>query len=144
VSKRLVLVEDSPNDVKLISDVAQQICPACRLEVFHDGGNALEFFSRYGESERFTASLILLDLRLPDIHGLDLLREIKGHESTRTLPVVVVTGTASPKMIDDVYRMGANSVIEKSHGRQQSIEALTKALDYWLNQNIASEAQSGK
>lgn len=144
MAKRLVLVEDSPNDVKLISDVAQQICPACRLEVFRDGGNALEFFSRYGESERFTASLILLDLKLPDIHGVDLLREIKGREATRTLPVVVVTGTASPQMIDDVYRMGANSVIEKSHGRQHSIEAVSKALDYWLNQNIASEAQSGK
>lgn len=144
MAKRLVLIEDSPADVKLISDVAQQICPACRLEVFRDGGNALEFFGRYGESERFTASLILLDLHLPDIHGLDLLREIKSHEPTRTIPVVVVTGTASPKMIDDVYRMGANSVIEKSHGRQNSIEALTKALDYWLNQNIATEGHSGK
>jgi two-component system response regulator len=113
------------------------------LEVFHDGGNALEFFGRYGESERFTASLILLDLHLPDIHGLDLLREIKSKESTRMLPVVVVTGTASPRMIDDVYRMGANSVIEKAHGRRESMEALTKTLDYWLNQNIASEAQYG-
>lgn len=141
--KRLVLVEDSATDVKLISDVTQKICPTCRLEVFHDGGNALEFFGRYGESERFTASLILLDLHLPDIHGLDLLREIKSKESTRMLPVVVVTGTASPRMIDDVYRMGANSVIEKAHGRRESMEALTKTLDYWLNQNIASEAQYG-
>lgn len=144
MTKRLVLVEDSPSDVKLISDVAQQICPSCRLEVFRNGGNALDFFQHYGESERFTASLILLDLHLPDINGLDLLREIKGRESTRTLPVVVVTGTASPKIIDDVYRMGANSVIEKIHGRQESTEALTKTLDYWLNQNMASDAQSGK
>jgi two-component system response regulator len=144
VAKRLVLIEDSPTDIKLISDVAQQICPDCRLEVFRDGSNALDFFQHYGQSERFTTSLILLDLHLPDVHGLDLLREIKGRESTRTLPVVVVTGTASPKMIDEVYRMGANSVIEKIHGRQESMDALTKTLDYWLNQNMASDAQSGK
>lgn len=144
MAKRLVLIEDSSADVKLISDVAQQICPECRLEVFRDGGKALDFFQHYGENDRFTASLVLLDLRLPDIHGLDLLREIKRQESTRALPVVVVTGTASPKMIDDVYRLGANSVIEKIHGRQESVEALTKTLDYWLNQNMSSEAQSGQ
>jgi CheY-like chemotaxis protein len=144
VAKRLVLIEDTSADVKLISNVAQQICPECRLEVFRNGGNALDFFQHYGENERFTASLVLLDLNLPDIHGLDLLREIKAHDSTRTLPVVVVTGTASPKMIDDVYRMGANSVIEKVHGRQELTDALSKTLDYWLNQNMASDAQTGK
>ena len=141
MSKRLILIEDAALDVKLINDVVAQTCPDCRLEVFRDGANALAFFERYGAEQKAPVNLVLLDLKLPFLSGLQLLREIKSREATRTLPVVVFTGTASPEQIEEVYRLGANSVIEKMHGRQQATDLLRSTLDYWLNNNITSDAK---
>jgi two-component system response regulator len=141
MAKRLVLIEDDAVDVKLISDVVAQTCPDCRLEVFRDGANALSFFARYGMAEKSPLTLVLLDLTLPMLSGIQLLQEIKSRDATRTLPVVVFTGTASPEQINEAYRLGANSVIEKMNSREEGMALLRRTLDYWLNNNLTSEAQ---
>jgi CheY-like chemotaxis protein len=141
--KRIILIEDDPEDVKLISKVVGQTSPDCSLEVFRDGMNALQFFERYGSaSNNLPISLVLLDLKLPQLDGIDLLRAIKRSNLTRHLPVVVVTGTASPAQINEVYQLGANSVIEKHSTRAQAEKSLLSTLDFWLNNNLAVKAIS--
>jgi CheY-like chemotaxis protein len=142
VRKRVVLIEDDAIDVKLISDCIARVCPESRLEVFRDGGNALGFFSRFRIEDLPPLALVLLDLKLPGLSGQELLSYIKGRDTTRNLPIVVVTGAASPDQIARLYEMGANSVIEKLRP-DRAIEALERVLNYWVNQNITPERAAG-
>jgi len=140
--KRIILIEDDADDVRLISEVVSQTSPDCSLEVFRDGMNALQFFERYGSAaNHLPISLVLLDLKIPQLDGIDLLRAIKRSVVTRHLPVVVVTGTASPDQISEVYEMGANSVIEKYPTRAQAVKSLRSTLDFWLNNNVGVKAK---
>lgn len=138
---RVILVEDDAEDVKLISRVVGETSPDCSLEIFRDGMNALQFFERYGSgTNNLPISLVLLDLKLPQLDGMDLLRAIKRSTLTRHLPVVVVTGSASPAQINEVYQLGANSVIEKYPTKAQAEKSLRLTLDFWLHNNVAVKA----
>jgi CheY-like chemotaxis protein len=74
------------------------------------------------------------------LDGMDLLRAIKRSTLTRHLPVVVVTGSANPAQINEVYQIGANSVIEKYPTKAQAEKSLRLTLDFWLHNNLAVKA----
>jgi two-component system response regulator len=141
VPKWVALVEDNANDVKVFSDILSQVSPASRLEVFRDGASAYEYFSRYNPNSRNIISLIVMDLQVPRISGVELVNEIKRKPETKSLPIVVVSGTGSPAQLEQLYVFGINSFVSKPSKIETYRQQIGKMLDYWLHVNETPERQ---
>jgi len=112
----ILLVEDNPNDVELILHVFQWCNLADRIHVAWNGEEALDYLFGTGTYEGkpgMKPKVILLDLKLPKVDGLEVLRKIKGDSSTRSIPVVVFTSSREERDIIDSYNLGVNSYIVK-------------------------------
>jgi CheY-like chemotaxis protein len=114
----IVLVEDNPYDAELIARVLKKEMPPIHIKVFDDGEEALEFIRetrrKAGEaSVREQPRLILLDLKLPKVTGLEVLRHIKTDDLTKGIPVVVFTSSAEERDRLESYRLGADSYVVK-------------------------------
>src|SRR3990170_2742595 len=111
----ILLVEDNPNDVELTLHTLKKHNLANRVYVVRDGAEALEFlFCTAAYAHRDIASgpkVILLDLKLPKVDGLELLRRVKGDPRTRLIPVVVLSSSREERDIVESYRLGVNSYI---------------------------------
>ena len=139
MARRVVLVEDDPADVKVLSGVLSRVAPTAKLEVFRDGLNALDFFSRYNPESKDPVVLVLLDLKVPRLEGVDLAQEIRRKLPMRPIPLVVLTGTGSPELMRQAYMLGVNSYVEKIDDPEQSAVHLREVLNYWLNLNRVPE-----
>jgi two-component system response regulator len=136
VTKTILLVEDSESDELLTVHALKRASVANEVVVARDGEEALDFlFGRGAHGGRDTSalpSLVLLDLNLPKVVGLDVLREIRGAEQTRLIPVVVLTSSREDEDMVASYRLGANACIRKPVDLAQFAEA-TKTLGlFWL------------
>jgi two-component system response regulator len=113
----ILLVEDNPNDVELTICALQKVLLTNRIHVVRDGAEALDFIFRKGGYSRRQPGglpqLILLDLRLPKISGWEVLRQLKAHPQTRSIPVVVLTASTSSDDIATSKRLGADGFIVK-------------------------------
>jgi CheY-like chemotaxis protein len=111
------LVEDNPNDVQLTLHALKRHRLANRLHVVRDGAEALEFLfatGPYAERKRADSpKLVMLDLKLPRVDGVEVLRVIRANPRTRTIPVVVLTSSREERDIAETYDLGANSYIVK-------------------------------
>jgi two-component system response regulator len=132
----ILLVEDNPNDVKLALHAFRKNNLANRVQVARDGAEALEFLFGLG---RFAGRvvedgprLILLDLKLPLVDGLDVLRQIKADPRTRAIPVVVLTASTEERDLVDSYKLGVNSYIVKPVDFDQFTECTRQLGFYWL------------
>lgn len=101
------------------------------------GVDTLDYLNRRMSHQRRSAeplpALIILDLRLPGADGRDLLREIKRNPQLGHIPVIVMSDSATPAMVNECYEAGANSVIRKRFQFVEHVEALKKTLEYWLS-----------
>lgn len=135
-SIEILLVEDNPNDVELTLHALQENKLTNRIEVVRDGAEALEFIFCTGAyvNRRIENSLkiILLDLKLPKVDGLEVLRRIKSDPRTRTIPVVVLTSSREERDIVESYQLGVNSYIVKPVDFEQFTEAVRNLGLYWL------------
>lgn len=112
--KQLVLVvEDNPGDVFLIEEALREHEVDCELEVVDDGGKAREYFSRIERGEGRVPDLVLLDLNLPKIPGLDVLRRIRHIPACRAVPIVVVSSSEAPRDRQEAHELGADNYIRK-------------------------------
>ena len=113
----ILLVEDNPNDVELTLHALRKNNITNRIEVVRDGAEALEFIFATGAyagcSIDHAPKVILLDLKLPKVDGLQVLRQIKVDPRTRTIPVVVLTSSREERDIVETYALGVNSYITK-------------------------------
>src|SRR6266852_5253419 len=142
VTDRLVeilLVEDNPSDVQLTLHALERNKLANQIHVVRDGAEALDFlFSTglYGERTQRNPRVVLLDLKLPLIDGLEVLRRMKEEPRTRTIPVVVLTSSREERDIVDTYQLGVNSYIVKPVDFEQFTESVRQLGLYWalLNQ----------
>ena len=135
----LLLVEDDPRDVRMTLQVIQSSYPKCKVEVARDGEEALDFlFCRgtfSGRSQTRPPKLVLLDLKLPKVDGLQVLSEVKAAPVTRAIPIVVLTSSREEKDMVESYRLGVNSYIQKPVDFE-NFQATIKALGlYWLSVN---------
>ncbi len=132
----ILLVEDNPSDAELMIRAIQKRNIANPFYVVEDGAAALDFiFCRGLYEERFSARLprvILLDLKLPKLNGLEVLKAIKSHEKTRTIPVVIVTSSQEDPDIQEAYALGANSYVVKPVSADAFLDAMSNLGLYWL------------
>jgi CheY-like chemotaxis protein len=143
----ILLVEDNPDDLELALYALRANKLANKIEVARDGEEALDFFFCRGQfssrPEGSRPSLVLLDLKLPKIDGLEVLREIKKDPSTRATPVVILTSSKEEKDMVMSYQLGVNSYIQKPVDFTQFRETVKQLGLYWLvvNQPPPAAAQ---
>jgi two-component system, response regulator len=129
----ILLVEDSDDDAELTIRAIKNNKIANRIELVRDGVEALAYL----EGDRALPRLILLDLKLPRMNGLDVLRSIRSKPRTRLLPVVVLTSSREEPDIARAYELGVNSYIVKPVEFEGFVKAVTDAGLYWLLLNEA-------
>ncbi len=132
----ILLVEDNPSDLELALHALKKHHIANRIEVARDGAEALDFlFARGKHAGRNLENgprVILLDLKLPKVDGLEVLQQLKVDERTRNIPVVVLTSSREDRDIVESYRLGVNSYIVKPVDFEQFIKAVQQLGFYWL------------
>ncbi len=132
----LLLVEDNPQDLELALRALRKANLSNRIHVARDGAEALDFVFCEGEyRERSIAEaprIVLLDLKLPKVDGLAVLRRIKGDPRTRTIPVVVLTSSKEQRDVVESYQLGVNSYIVKPVNFEQFVAAVRDLGLYWL------------
>jgi len=146
----ILLVEDNPDDLELTLHALRSDNVANRIEVARDGEEALDYFYRrgrfVGRPKGSQPSLVLLDLKLPKVDGIEVLQVIKNDPATRAIPVVVLT--SSKEEIDMVmsYQLGVNSYIQKPVDFKQFRETVKQLDLYWLviNQPPPAKAYGDK
>ncbi len=141
-SKVILLVEDNPDDELLTLRAFAKSNIANEVVVARDGVEALDYLfgtgAYAGRDLRVRPQVILLDLKLPRMDGLDVLRRLRADERTMLLPVVVLTSSKEEQDIIQSYRLGANSYIRKPVDFVQFIEAVRQLGLYWLVLNEAA------
>lgn len=134
--KIILLIEDNPDDEILTLRALKKNNIKNEVVVAHDGAEALDFlFGRGAYADRDLTEapqLILLDLKLPKLDGLEVLRQIRGDERSRLLPVVILTTSKEEQDLFDSYSLGANSYIRKPVDFIQFTEAVRQLGLYWL------------
>lgn len=135
LQREIVLIEDSANDAELIMGALQEAKIGHRLCWLKDGAEALDYFhGPEGSAQTDTdwPAMILLDLKLPKVNGVEVLRRLKADPRTQPLPVVVLTSSAEERDIAATYALGANSYIVKPVDFDQFRDAVQQLGRYWL------------
>jgi two-component system response regulator len=131
----ILLVEDNPNDAELSLYALKKYNIANRVHHARDGAEALEYLFRtgkYADRNEQPPRVIMLDLKLPKVDGLEVLRRIKADKSTRSIPVVVLTSSREERDVIESYNLGVNSYIVKPIDFEQFTEAVRSLGLYWL------------
>ena len=142
--KVILLVEDNPDDELLTLRALKKNGVINKVVVAHDGVEALDYLfgtgSYAGRDTGVMPQLILLDLKLPKIDGLEVLRRLRADERTRLLPVVILTSSREQQDMVDGYGLGANSYVRKPVNFEQFVSAVEQLKLYWL---VLNEAPPG-
>ena len=139
----ILLAEDNPNDAEMTQRALRRHNLGNRVFWVKDGAEALDFlFSRGAYADRDRAlppKLVLLDLKMPKVDGIEVLRQLKADASMRTIPVVVMTSSNEERDVVESYRLGANSYIVKPVDFAEFLEVVAKIGLYWVLTNRVPE-----
>lgn len=145
---RILLVEDNPDDEALTLRALKRNNILNEVVVARDGAEALDYLfgegSYAGRDTRDQPSLILLDLKLPKIDGLEVLRRLRADPRTQLQPVTVLSTSNQDNDIESSYRLGANSYIRKPVDFTQFMDAVRQLGLYWLDLNISPSGSGAK
>jgi CheY-like chemotaxis protein len=138
-NKIILLVEDNPSDVGLTQRALAKSHIANEMVVAEDGQDALDYIfavGKYtGRDVKETPAVVLLDLNLPRVDGLEVLRRIRADERTKRIPVVILTTSKEEQDVAQSYDLGANSYIRKPVDFKQFVESVERLGLYWLVMN---------
>lgn len=147
-NRTILLVEDNPKDELLTLRTLKKCHLANEIAVVHDGAEALDYLFAKGEyagrDMNYLPTVVLLDLKLPKIDGLEVLRQIRADERTRRLPVVILTSSDEEKDIISGYELGANSYVRKPVAFSDFSKAVAELGRYWLITNEPPPKEGGK
>jgi len=135
MDKTILLVEDEADDETLAVRALKHHRISNDIAVVRDGAEALDYLfctGRYAEREPKPPAVVILDLKLPKVDGLEVLRRLRAHDRTRHLPVVILTSSDEEQDIVRSYRLGANSYVRKPIDFAQFSEAVRQLGLYWL------------
>ena len=139
--KMILLVEDNPDDEALTIRALQKNNIRNKVAIVRDGAEALDFLfcsgAYAGRDPNDVTQVVLLDLKLPKVDGLEVLRRIRANERTSILPVVVLTSSKDEQDLLESYKNGANSYVRKPVNFDQFVEATQQLGLYWLILNEA-------
>jgi len=136
-SRSILLVEDNYSDIELTRRALHKKSITNQLAVKEDGMDAIEYlFEDCPKAGNALPDLILLDLKLPRMGGLDVLKELKANPLTRHLPVVILTSSGETEDIQRSYELGANSYIRKQLNFDNFVDAISTLEHYWLDINL--------
>lgn len=134
-TKHILLVEDDDKDVELTLSALDNYKLANDVDVVHDGEEALDYLYRRGKFKERTGNdpvVVLLDLKMPKVGGLEVLRQIKADDHLKMIPVVVLTSSKEEKDIVESYRLGVNAYVVKPVKFHQFIDAIKEVGLFWL------------
>lgn len=137
-TRTILLVEDNPDDESLAIRALGQCSVRSHAVVARDGAEALHLL--HG-ADAIDPDLVLLDLKIPKVPGLDVLRRIRANERTRTIPVVVLSSSDEATDIDESFDLGANSYIRKSVDLDAFVEMIQQVGSYWLGLNLTASEE---
>lgn len=133
-AKRILLVEDSPNDVELTLSALERHNLANEVIVVNDGEEALDYLHRRGRYRLRAPGepvVVLLDIKLPKVDGLQVLQELRSHKSMEKLPVVMLTSSREERDIVQSYNLGVNAYVVKPVAFQEFVAAITELGLFW-------------
>ena len=132
-SAEILLVEDNPGDVRLMREAFREISAPHRLNVVNNGRDALHFLRQEEECKQSPRpDLVLLDLMLPDVHGLEVLAAIKNDPGLRRIPAVVFSSSQRSEEVEQAYNLNANSYIAKPVELADFIRVVKGVEEFWL------------
>ena len=141
---QILLVEDNDDDVELTLRAFRKSDLVSTVTVVRDGVEALDYLLAMGEyasrNPEVLPDLVLLDIKLPRVDGVQVLKRLRSHPRTRLIPIVILTSSAEPKDLLTCYTLGANSYVRKPIDFQQFTHALHQIGTYWLQTNQAPPA----
>jgi two-component system, response regulator len=135
----ILLVEDNHDEAELTIRSLRKIDSHSKLVHIDDGAEALDFIfarNKYsGRQVEHSPKMILLDLKLPKVNGLEILKQVKGNSSTKKTPVILLTSSREERDIEDGYLSGANSYIVKPNNFELYTKAISELGHYWMQLN---------
>ena len=138
ISHPIMLIDDNNLDIDLFQRALKKANADIKLEIARGGEQALEYIQQW-ESGTVTPIVILLDLNMPNINGLDVLRVLKSHPRFKIIPIVVLTSSNETENIERAYALGANSYITKSVNYDEFAKAVALIHHYWCQLNVSPE-----
>ena len=134
--KKLLVVEDEKIDALRVGKAIKQHSPNVSLEVVTNGEQALDWIQRFRPDPNEIVALVLMDLSIPRMSGLDLISQFKANIHLRTVPIVILSGNDSPQAIRSSYSSGACGYVVKPGNSEGMRDALKRTLDFWLETNL--------
>ncbi len=132
--KRILLAEDDPKDIELTLAALAEHNLANEVVVVHDGAEAMDYLFRRGQYQLRNPeppAVLLLDLKMPKVDGLEVLRSIKSDPQLRTIPVVILTSSREERDLVESYKIGVNSYVVKPIEFQAFVQAVKQLGAYW-------------
>lgn len=130
----ILIAEDTPTDAEMTMRALKRVGLVNNISWVKDGQEALDYVFCTGEYEarpQADPTLILLDLKMPKVNGIEVLKQIKGHDATKIIPVIMLTSSAEEPDIMQCYELGVNSYIVKPVESDKFFEEVSKAGFYW-------------